>query len=666
MLDYQIVSPDRTESLVLGKLFVMLFMGEVGEGIPYTGIYYSDDRYIDYYVLKYKSSIISPQILEKNNRQINYEYATIDGKITRTTSLFYEGIEEKIQGPLTENVQFELRPNSRDIFYVRRFLTGSSDADRWLKRSSPSFDLKRQSVEIKFDGSRRMLVEAKEIQRKNNKIVLKAGKDSSTIRISFQKVEPKKSIPNFVYKAFPKIKTDDKRFESLYDHSIINLSNTLESPFDGCFFPLSAVPWFHTIFGRDSTITSIHGMLFNPLIAKSTIEKLGELIGKKYDRIKEEEPGKIIHEKRFGEVSGKDRVLSGYYGSVDATPLYVLTYLSYLKHHPQDDSLKKYEGEVLSALRWIKKAVKTDGLLGYKGESMLSNQAWKDSWDSVSHRDGSIPPHPLYLIEVQGYAVKALEGGAELLDDRHERRELTHLSEQLHDSIKEKYWSQKMSYFGEAIDGKGRLTEILTSNPGHLLWMNAITKGFAEKVAQLLVDRNKLNSGYGVKTLAYGEVRHNPLSYHNGSVWPHDSMIILSGLARYNLREEFSELLLELLDAYSELGLTGLPELFSGERREKVRKLAPMGGFPIAWCDAGILGILHSMLGLDVQHDDPYKVTVSPILPKWMNELAIKGLHILGGRLDVRIKRVGGKIKTDCNFAVEPHSPFRLETQERL
>src|SRR5579875_149796 len=666
MLDYQIVSADRTESLVLGKLFVILFMGEAGEGIPYTGVYYSDNRYIDYYALKYKNSIISPQTVERSNRQIKYEYVTVDGKITRTTSLFYEGIEEKIQGPHAENMHFELHPDYRDIFYVRSFLTGSSEANRWLKRLSPRFNVKRQSVEIQFDGYRRMVFEAKEIQRKKDKILLKAGKDLSLIRMLFKRVSPRRSTPNFVYKAFPKIKTDDRRFESLYDQSITNLSNTLESPFDGSFFPLSAIPWFHTVFGRDSTITSIHSMMFNPLIAKSTIVKLGELIGRKHDLVTEEEPGKIIHEKRFGEVSGRDRVLSGYYGSVDATPLYVLTYLGYLKYHPQDDSVKKFEGEVLQALRWIKKRVKSDGLLGYSGKSMLSNQAWKDSWDSVSHKDGSIPPHPLFLIEVQGYAAKALEGGAELLDDKQEIRELIHLAEHLYRSIKGMYWSQKISYFGEAIDGEGRLTEILTSNPGHLLWMNAITNGSAEKVAQLLVDRSKLNSGYGVKTLAYGEVRHNPLAYHNGSVWPHDNMIILSGLARYNLREEFSELLLELLDAYSELGLTGLPELFSGERREKVRKIVPMGGFPIAWCDAGILGILHSMLGLDVQHGDPYKVTVSPILPEWMNELAIKGLHILGGRLDVQVKRVGGKIKTDCNFTVEPNSPFRLETLERF
>jgi glycogen debranching enzyme len=245
-----------------------------------------------------------------------------------------------------------------------------------------------------------------------------------------------------------------------------------------------------------------------------------------------------------------------------------------------------------------------------------------------------------------------------------EKEEMKSLSRKLIESIKRSYWSNKTGYFGEAIDGKGRLTEIITSNPSHLLWMRVLKEEDARKIAKVLVDRTQLNSGYGIKTLSYNEVRHDPLSYHNGSVWPHDNMIALRGLANYGLVSEFSLLLSELLGAYDAMSLKGLPELFSGERAESIKRLDPMGGFPIPWSDAGICGIIHSMLGLRIDpanEEDGMSLTLSPMIPPWLNNLSVTGLCIMGGKMNIRALRQGERIDVNYSFPIEPRKNVKVE-----
>jgi glycogen debranching enzyme len=680
VLDYQLVAADRNETLVLGKLFVIFFMGEAGPGVPYTGIYFDDMRYIDFYALRHNDSLTSPSKVEKGGSYLKYHYTNIEGNTTRTVRLFYDGIEEEIWSDSPEKVRLEIKPTFSDIFFVRELVSGSGNEKRWDFKQKTNFKKAKNLCQIDYETARgspfKIFVHSGGITRKEGKLLVAPKKKHSKIWISINKRKVTRNFgPTSVYESFPNVSCDNSLLSSLYSDSVVNLSNTLDAPNKNSFFPLGPVPWYHAIFGRDSTMTALHSLLFNPQIARSTIVTLGNLIGKKFDGTTEEEPGKIIHEKRFGVVSGRKPPLSGYYGSVDATPLYVLTYVEYVKHHPEDKTITSFQDTVLKALRWIRNKIANEDLLGYTGRTTrvhrsqlgyagLSNQGWKDSWDSVSHADGSLPPHPLYLIEVQGYAAKALEQGSVLARNDLEKAEMKSLSKKLIESIERRYWSNKTRYFGEAIDGNGRLTEIITSNPSHLLWMRVLKKEEARKIAKVLVDRALLNSGYGIKTLSYNEVRHDPLSYHNGSVWPHDNMIALSGLANYGLVSEFSLLFSELLGAYNATSLKGLPELFSGERAESIKRLDPMGGFPIPWSDAGICGIIHSMLGLRIDCDneeDRMSLMLSPMIPSWLNSLSVKGLYIIGGKMNIRLRRRGESIDVNYSFPSEPRKNVKVE-----
>jgi glycogen debranching enzyme len=672
MLDYQLVAADRNETLVLGRLFVIFFRGEAGPGVPYTGVYFDDMRYIDFYALKHDDSLTPPSKVEKSGSYLRYYYANTEGNTSRTVRLFYDGIEEEIWSDSPQKVHLEIRPAFSDIFYVRELVSGNGNEKRWEFRHETHFRRSKDSCQIGCETARgshfRIFVHSGGVTRKEGTLLITPEKKRSKIQISINRKKITRNFrPASIYESFPNVSCDNSLFTLLYSDSVVNLSNTLDAPNRNSFFPLGAVPWYHTIFGRDSTITSLHSLLFNPRIARSTIVTLGNLVGKKFDKTTEEEPGKIIHEKRFGFVSGRRPPLSGYYGSIDATPLYVLTYVEYMKHYPEDKIITNFQGTVLNALRWIRNKIANDGLLGYTGGTMLSNQCWKDSPDSVSHSDGSLPPHPLYLIEVQGYAAKALEQGSVLGQSDLEKEEMKSLSKKLIENIERRYWSNKTRYFGEAIDGKGRLTEIITSNPSHLLWMRVLKKEKARKIAEVLVDRTLLNSGYGIKTLSYKEVRHDPLSYHNGSVWPHDNMIALSGLANCGLVDEFSLLLSELLGAYDAMGLNGLPELFSGERAERAKRLNPMGGFPIPWSDAGICGIVHSMLGLRIEDADEEARTslmLSPMLPQWLNNFSVNGLYVMGGRMNIRLHRRGERIEVKYSFPSEPRKDVKIEIHE--
>lgn len=323
-------------------------------------------------------------------------------------------------------------------------------------------------------------------------------------------------------------------------------------------FPLGGIPWFNCVFGRDSIVTAMQTLAFIPSIAESVIKRLAELIGRSRDEEREEEPGKIIHERREGEVSGSVLPFRRYYGTIDATPLYLMLVARYAKQSGVD-SIKPFKDGIELALRWLLDKLNKDelGLLGYSG-GVLSNQGWKDSWDSVFDSSGELLGYPRYLIEVQGYVFEALSR----MDEVFPGQGLGSIANRVRDKIG-LFWSSELGFFAEAIDGGGRLADVYTSNPGHLLWTHAINSVDARKAAEVLMG-DRLFTGYGIKTLGFGEPRHDPTSYHNGSIWPHDNSIILKGLADYGLCEEFSAGSKAMLNAFKQLGLPGLPELYTG------------------------------------------------------------------------------------------------------
>lgn len=668
--DFEISAPDRTENLVLGKMFVVLSRGAAFPIVPHSGIYYNDMRYVSSYSLRLDGKLLTPIDTRKNGKSLNYDY---DNDITRTISLHYGAFEDRIHVTSKGQLECEITPDFSDIFHVRETARGNSPESRFNYEHRSVIHMKNDSTEIDCItpvGATiyKMYLDSKSSIARiddNNRIVLTKKEESTNLKIlmyiaSSPQTSPQS--PNLYDSIFPALECDDLLFQSLYEDSVTNLVNALDDPSSGSYFPLGAVPWYHAIFGRDAAITSLHSVLFCPQIIESTIRTLGQLIGKRYNANTEEEPGKIIHEKRFGMTSGKDPQLQGYYGSIDATPLYALAYAELATLNPSSRVLGEYQGAFEQSIKFIESKIQISGFLGYSAGKMLRNQGWKDSEDSVFHYDGSTPTHPLYLIEVQAYAAAALCAASKIRHDQ--EKKLEELSSGIARGIEQKFYSEELGYYGEAIDGQDRLTRIVTSNPSHMLWMKTTRDDErASRIAKVLVDTDLLNSGYGVKTLSFKEAKHDPRSYHNGSVWPHDTMIAIRGLANYRLTDEFSILLSQLLEAHSSIGLTGLPELFSGERRVPgQKKIEALGGFPIPWCDSGILGIIHSMLGITVENNDcEITLRLNPILPNWMNRMSLKGLYLFGGRANVAMKREGKRIDTKVSFSKEPKEKVKLE-----
>ena len=669
LMEHQAVKMDDMECLNLGRMFALFSNGEARIGAPYTGIYYDDTRYISRYVLRYDNTIIRPSKVSKEKFAVRYFYECPKGNVVRTAEPVYGGFVETIDQPAPEASSLEMGVEFADIFdvradMVRDALSVSAKCDENdVVMTHGSLRLARTGT----DGKERvLLVEGDNIAYRDHTVIVRPRKKKFKVGVRFYEIdvcEPCQGKPQHFLGWFPKFRCDDVRLNSLYRDSVSNMVSLFDCPPGKSFFPLAGIPLFDAVFGRDALIASLQLMHFFPPAARSTILRLGKLIGKKSDKFTEEEPGKIIHEKRCGEKSGAVLPFRGYYGSIDSTPLYVLAFMEYIKSHGMDSRVRIMRKDAIAALEWIKSKVKAHGLLGYVGGA-LSNQGWKDSPDSVFCSDGSLSVHPVFLVEVQAYAGRALELGSQLVEDDEERKEMMLLARGLREAVVGRYWSSRLDYPGEAIDGKRRLADIVTSNPGHLLWMNFVDNRRAKRIADVMVDRNLLNSGYGVKTLAYGQPRHDPTSYHDGSVWPHENSLILKGLSDYSLHEEFTLLLSELLDAYKSLNTSGFPELYSGGRREEMNRLGPMGCLPTAWGSGAVFAIIQAIIGLKMEENTAGECVVrfDPILPDSMDNMKINGLRVMGGVMQVSLRRNRRDVAVECFFTRKPKSRVKIQT----
>ena len=377
----------------------------------------------------------------------------------------------------------------------------------------------------------------------------------------------------------------------------------------------AGAPWYMTLFGRDSLLTSYMALPFAPELARGVLRHLAELQGRAIDPASGEEPGKIIHELRSHGGTGPFRERSRYYGTVDATPLYVLVAAEAMRWGALSTADRSWMVPAVdAAIAWIRDFGDSDGdgYVDYRphDDHGLSNQGWKDSWDGVTFADGSLPDAPIALVEVQGYVYAALLGAAEIYDTigRHDdgvrcRRD----ADELRERFNRAFWDDR-GWFVEALDRSGRPVDSLGSNPGHALWTGIADADHANRYLDTLVS-DQLWSGWGVRTLATSMGAYDPLSYHNGSVWPHDTAICLAGASRYG-RWDVVDLLTDgLLDATMYFG-GRLPELFAGVPRHRVPVPVPYPGScsPQAWAAASVLLVLRANLGL---HADVSRRTVT-------------------------------------------------------
>jgi glycogen debranching enzyme len=441
----------------------------------------------------------------------------------------------------------------------------------------------------------------------------------------------------------PRLECDDERLKATYRRSLVDLAALRFSPLiaGGRSLPAAGLPWFMTMFGRDSILTSLQSLPFTPELAATTLQALGDWQGSRVDDFRDEDPGRILHEMRYGEMTAfEERPHSPYYGCADATPLYVVLLDEYERWTGDRSLVRLREHEARAALAWIDDYADLlgNGYVWYQRrneETGLENQCWKDSWDSISYGDGRLPAFPRATCELQGYAYDAKIRGARLAraiwNDPAYAERLEREAADLKRRFNRDFWVADEGYFALALDTEGHQVDSLASNNGHLLWSGIVDKSKAKAVvANLLGPR--LFSGWGVRTLAEGEARYNPIGYHVGTVWPFDNSFIAWGLRRYGFKDEAATIAEGILDA-AEFFDGRLPEAFGGYERSltKYPVQYPTACSPQAWSTGAPLLLLRTMLGLEPIGDH---LIIDPALPTSIGRLELLDIPGRWGRMD--------------------------------
>jgi len=594
-----------------------------------------------------------------------------DGRIFERICLVNYG-EQPVQAPLA--IQFD--SDFRDMFEVRgtqRLLRGQQHAPQVGERSAllgyDGLDGVRREACIAFSERPARLTSSlaefsvELVQRRPWALYIEVGPDAAgpgELRYRQAAAAARRSM-RARRRRGAHVHVTARLFQSWLDKSRADLALlTTELPTGP--YPYAGIPWFSTPFGRDAIVTALQTLWLDPSLAHGVLSFLSQNQAQQTSSFRDSEPGKIMHETRKGEMAAANEIpFAQYYGGVDTTPLFIVLAGAYADRLGGAGAIDAFWPALVAAVRWIERASSQHpgGFLAYaRGESSgLANQGWKDSHDSVFHDDGSSPVGPIALVEVQGYVWRAYLTMARLAAARGDADAAEHWSQRAlaqRDAVERSFWQDDMKFYALALDGVGRPCRVRSSNVGHLLAMGLPRPERGQALAGQLLSR-AFNTGWGIRTLPPDGARYNPMSYHNGSVWPHDVALCASGLARYGERDGVVRIMSGMFEAATSFGMR-LPELFCGfERTAGEAPIAyPVACLPQAWAAGAVFMLLQACLGLRIHGRDHAVHVESPRLPVDIDLLHVRHLAVGAQRVDLSFERLGDRVVA---FIDRQHGP---------
>ncbi len=681
---------DIRDALVIRERDMFLLTnvaGQVPEGNANGyGLYFADTRYLSTFEFAFSTHrpmvLLSTAELGYSSQHVVTNFAMNDatgrnlppGTVeVQRTRVVEDVLEEIVQVtnyntfPVDLQLTFNFASDFADIFAVRGFqgaeegrAVPASWSDGAIRMASTGSDGRTRQTMVMFEprpGSVQVEGGAASVEFPTR---LDQG-ESTVIRLVVTvdgRLEAPQGVARFAvvereYRRWlskaTSVKTDNEFFDAVLNRSLQDLRMLWNHDKLEGGYPAAGTPWFDTLFGRDTAIVGLQALWLKPDMSRQCLAALARHQGKKFDEWRDEEPGKILHELRAGELTRTGSLpFSPYYGSIDSTPLFLLLAAEYFRWTADIELMTHLQTNLRAALHWIEEYgdIDRDGYVEYEKRSPqgIVNQGWKDSWDSMIHQDGSLLAPPIAPVEVQAYVYGAMRGLATVfhqIGDPETAKGLQRKADALKSAFRRDFWNGENS-FVLALDGDGQPGTSGTSNPGHALWTGIAGREQAGMQTRRMFKKD-LFSGWGIRTLSEDSPRYNPQGYHTGTVWPHDNSIIAMGLKRYGFERELNRLATALFDSARAFPYYRLPELFGGETRSVHNSPVPypVACRPQAWAAGAFPLITQAILGLSPDAGNQRLYIVRPRLPDWLGTVDIKALRLGPAEIDLCYERRG-------------------------